>query len=40
MLEMGQAKGAGYAMSRQGELEIMQQVAHATGVSLSPLHST
>ena len=40
MLEMVQAKGAGYAMSRQGELEIMQQVAQATGVSLSLLPST
>lgn len=35
MLQMVQAKGAGYAMSRQNELETMQQVAHATGLSLS-----
>lgn len=32
MLRMVQAKGAGYAMSRQAELEIMQQVAHTTGL--------
>lgn len=32
MLRMVQAKGAGYAISRQQELETMQHVAHATGV--------
>ena len=32
MLRMVQAKGAGYAMSKQQELETMQQVAQSTGV--------
>lgn len=31
MVRMVQAKGAGYAMSKQQELETMQCVAHATG---------
>lgn len=31
---MVQAKGAGYALSKQQELETMQRVAHATGVLL------
>ena len=31
MLRVVQAKGAGYAMSKQQELETMQHVAHATG---------
>lgn len=31
---MVQAKGAGYALSKQQELETMQHVAHATGVLL------
>ena len=31
MLRVVQAKGAGYAMSKQEELETMQHVAHATG---------
>ena len=35
MLRVVQAKGAGYALSKQEELETMQHVAHATG---SPLH--
>ena len=29
---MVQAKGAGYALSKQQELETMQRVAHATGM--------
>ena len=37
MLQMVQAKGAGYAMSRQSELEVMQQVAQATGLSATHL---
>lgn len=34
MVRMVQAKGAGYAMSKQQELETMQCVAHATGALL------
>ena len=34
MVRMVQAKGAGYALSKQQELETMQRVAHATGVLL------
>lgn len=32
MVRVVQAKGAGYAISRQQELETMQHVAQATGV--------
>lgn len=32
MLDMVQAKGQGYAMSKQSELEVMQQVAASTGL--------
>ncbi|KAL0039953.1 hypothetical protein WJX77_012639 [Trebouxia sp. C0004] len=39
MLRMVQAKGAGYAMSKQQELETMQHVAHSTGVILDPVYS-
>lgn len=31
MVMVVQAKGAGYALSKQQELETMQHVAHATG---------
>ena len=34
MVRMVQAKGAGYALSKQQELETMQHVAHATGMLL------
>ena len=34
MVRMVQAKGAGYALSKQQELETMQCVAHATGMLL------
>lgn len=33
MVRVVQAKGAGYAISRQQELETMQHVAQATGVT-------
>ncbi len=39
MLRMVQAKGAGYAMSKQQELETMQHVAHSTGLPYL-LHTT
>jgi len=39
MLRMVQAKGAGYAMSKQQELETMQHVAHSTGTSHSVHHN-
>ena len=34
MVRVVQAKGAGYALSKQQELETMQRVAHATGMLL------
>ncbi|KAL3143275.1 hypothetical protein ABBQ38_002120 [Trebouxia sp. C0009 RCD-2024] len=39
MVRVVQAKGAGYAISRQQELETMQHVAQATGVILDPVYS-
>lgn len=39
MLRMVQAKGAGYAISREEELQATMCVAQATGVVLDPVYS-
>ena len=39
MCEVRQAKGVGYALSTQEELQLVQQVAAATGVILDPVYS-
>lgn len=39
LFEAAQAKGSGYAISTQEELEFVKEVAEATGVILDPVYS-